>query len=43
MWKMVRMDTHVYEFGDQGSVVVVVNDEEGVDTLRYSMDMGKDW
>lgn len=42
-WRMVRMDAHKYEFGDQGSVMVVVNDEEGVDTVRYSTNMGKDW
>jgi hypothetical protein len=42
-WKMVRPDAHKYEFGDQGSVLVVVNDEEGVDTVWYSIDLGKTW
>lgn len=42
-WRMVRMDAHKYEFGDQGSIMVAVNDEEGVDTVRYSTNMGKDW
>ncbi|KIM90139.1 hypothetical protein PILCRDRAFT_811868 [Piloderma croceum F 1598] len=42
-WKMIRPDAHKYEFGDQGSILVVVNDEEGVDTLRYSTNMGNDW
>lgn len=42
-WKMIRMDAHKYEFGDQGSILVVVNDEEGVDTVRYSTDLGKSW
>lgn len=42
-WKMVRTDAHKYEFGDQGSILVVVNDEEGVDTIRYSTNMGKEW
>lgn len=42
-WKMVRMDAHKYEFGDQGSILVVVNDEEGVDKIRYSLDLGKTW
>lgn len=42
-WKMIRPDAHKYEFGDQGSILVVMNDEEGVDTLRYSTNMGNDW
>ena len=42
-WKMIRTDAHKYEFGDSGSILVVVNDEEGVDTVRYSTNMGKDW
>jgi hypothetical protein len=42
-WKMIRPDAHKYEFGDQGSIMVVANDEEGVDTVRYSTNMGKDW
>ncbi|KAI0057638.1 Oligoxyloglucan reducing end-specific cellobiohydrolase [Artomyces pyxidatus] len=42
-WKMIRMDAHKYEFGDQGSIMVVVNDEEGADSVRYSSDLGKTW
>lgn len=42
-WTMVRMDAHKYEFGDQGSILVAVNDEEGVDTVSYSTDYGKSW
>ena len=42
-WKMVRMDAHKYEFGDQGSIMVVVNDEDSTDTVRYSTDLGKTW
>ncbi|KAJ3714865.1 vacuolar protein sorting/targeting protein 10 [Lentinula guzmanii] len=28
-WKMVRKDAHKYEFGDSGSVVMAINDEDG--------------
>jgi hypothetical protein len=42
-WQMIRRDAHKYEFGDQGSVLVVVNDEEGVDFVSYSIDYGKNW
>ncbi|PFH50972.1 hypothetical protein AMATHDRAFT_60180 [Amanita thiersii Skay4041] len=42
-WKMVKTDAHKYQIGDLGSVIVVVNDEEGVDELSYSLDFGKTW
>lgn len=42
-WKMIAPDAHKYEFGDQGSILVVVNDEEPVSDLRYSTDLGKSW
>lgn len=42
-WKMVRTDAHKYEFGDSGSILVVVNDEERTKEVRYSTNMGKDW
>lgn len=42
-WKMVRRDAHKYEFGDQGSILVVVNDEDTTDVVRYSLDLGKSW
>ncbi|KAF8638219.1 hypothetical protein AX17_002368 [Amanita inopinata Kibby_2008] len=42
-WKMVRKDAHKYQIGDLGSVLVAVNDEEGVDELSYSLDFGKTW
>ncbi|KAJ7623514.1 vacuolar protein sorting/targeting protein 10 [Roridomyces roridus] len=42
-WKMVTQDAHKYEFGDSGSILVVVNDEDGVSDLRYSLDLGISW
>jgi len=42
-WKMISTDAHKYEFGDQGSILVVVNDEERVSDLRYSTNMGQSW
>ncbi|KAI0041822.1 Oligoxyloglucan reducing end-specific cellobiohydrolase [Auriscalpium vulgare] len=42
-WKMVRPNAHKYEFGDQGSIMVVVDDEDAVDTVEYSTDLGKTW
>ena len=42
-WQMVRFDAHQYEFGDSGSVLIVVSDEETTDKISYSMDFGKTW
>ena len=42
-WTMVRLDPHKYEFGDSGSILVVVNDEESTDSLSYSTDFGRTW
>ncbi|KAK4055938.1 vacuolar protein sorting/targeting protein PEP1 [Microbotryomycetes sp. JL221] len=42
-WSMVEDGAHKYEFGDQGSVIVMVEDEEATDELKYSFDFGKTW
>ncbi|KXN90322.1 Vacuolar protein sorting/targeting protein 10 [Leucoagaricus sp. SymC.cos] len=42
-WEMVRRDAHKYEFGDQGSILVVVNDEGVTNMVRYSLDLGRNW
>ncbi|OZJ04165.1 hypothetical protein BZG36_03117 [Bifiguratus adelaidae] len=42
-WKEVHKDAHLWEFGDQGSILVIVNDEVPVDTLSYSTDEGNTW
>jgi hypothetical protein len=42
-WKMIRREAHKYEFGDQGSILIAINDEEGVDTIDYSTDFGETW
>jgi hypothetical protein len=42
-WRMVSKDAHVYEFGDLGSILVIVDDEEVTDTIKYSLDSGKSW
>ena len=42
-WQMIDKEAHLYEFGDQGSILVIVNDEEGVDNIRYSSDLGRTW
>lgn len=42
-WTMVEDGAHKYEFGDQGSILVMIDDEEPTDELRYSFDFGKTW
>ena len=42
-WKVVQEGAHKYEFGDQGSVLVIVDDEESTDKVKYSYDGGRTW
>ena len=42
-WQMVSKGAHKYEFGDLGSILVLVDDEEVTDTIKYSLDLGKTW
>jgi Sortilin, neurotensin receptor 3,/Sortilin, neurotensin receptor 3, C-terminal len=42
-WTMVLREAHKYEFGDQGGIIVAVNDEEIVDFVSYSTDLGNTW
>jgi hypothetical protein len=42
-WSQVHHGAHKYEFGDRGNILVIVNDEEVTDEIRYSIDGGKTW
>ena len=42
-WEEVHKDAHKWEFGDQGSIIVLVNDEQATDTVLYSLDEGLSW
>jgi len=42
-WSLARKHAHKYEFGDSGSVLVAVNDEQYTDKIIYSLNYGKDW
>lgn len=42
-WKMIQAGAHMYEFGDQGSVLVIVDDEESTNHVHYSYDGGETW
>ena len=42
-WTRIAEGAHKYEFGDAGSIVVLVNDEENTDEVVYSTDLGQTW
>ncbi|KAJ3513798.1 hypothetical protein NLJ89_g2750 [Agrocybe chaxingu] len=42
-WRMIAKGAHKYEFGDLGSILVIVDDEEATDHVKYSLDLGKTW
>ncbi|GAA5934219.1 hypothetical protein JCM1841_004702 [Sporobolomyces salmonicolor] len=42
-WRMVDDGAKKYEFGDQGSLLVMIEDEEPTDEIKYSWDFGKTW
>lgn len=42
-WTEIHKDAHKWEFGDSGSLIVLVNDEQPTDTVLYSLDQGASW
>ena len=42
-WKEVMKGSYVWEFGDQGSVIVIVRRGEDTDHVYYSLDEGESW
>ena len=42
-WEETHKDAHMWEFGDSGSITVLVNDEEPTDHVLYSIDEGLTW
>lgn len=42
-WTMIQEGEHHYEFGDQGSLLVLVSDERPTKELLYSWDQGQTW
>ncbi|CAN6652493.1 vacuolar protein sorting/targeting protein Pep1p [Trichomonascus vanleenenianus] len=42
-WRKSRDEAHLYEFGDQGNVVLAVFDEGVTDKAYYSLDRGDSW
>jgi hypothetical protein len=42
-WEEVKKDAHKWEFGDQGSIVVLLNDEDFTNVVSYTLDQGLTW
>jgi hypothetical protein len=42
-WEEVHKDAHLWEFGDSGSILVMVNDEEPTDHVLFTTDEGLNW
>lgn len=42
-WEEIAKGKYMWEFGDQGSVLVIVQYDQPVKSLKYSVDMGKSW
>jgi hypothetical protein len=42
-WEEVHKDAHLWEFGDSGSILVMVNDEQPTDIILFSTDEGLNW
>jgi hypothetical protein len=42
-WIKIQEGAHKYEFGDQGSILVIADDEETTDHVHYSYDGGSTW
>lgn len=42
-WKEALEGAHKYEFGDQGAVIVAIDDKDTTNEVKYSLNHGKDW
>ncbi|WFD26616.1 vacuolar protein sorting/targeting protein PEP1 [Malassezia nana] len=42
-WEEVHKNTHKWEYGDHGSIIVLVDDQHATDTLLYTLDQGLTW
>ena len=42
-WEEIHKDAHLWEFGDQGSILLLANDEGPTDHVTYSLNEGLTW
>lgn len=42
-WKEIKKGVFQWEFGDRGSIIILVDDQTNTDTVHYSLDEGISW
>jgi photosystem II stability/assembly factor-like uncharacterized protein len=42
-WRSIKKGSYLFEYGDQGSIIVIVPESTPTKTLFYSLDEGKSW
>ncbi|KAH8591976.1 hypothetical protein B0O99DRAFT_630824 [Bisporella sp. PMI_857] len=42
-WKSVKKGEYMWEYGDQGSIIVIVKDNQKTKVVHYSLDEGDTW
>jgi len=42
-WKSVKKGSYIWEYGDQGSIIVIVEESKPTKVLYYSLDEGDTW
>ena len=42
-WHAIKKGNYMWEYGDQGSVIVIVEEEKATKSLFYSLDEGENW
>lgn len=42
-WTSVKKGKYMWEYGDQGSIIVIVKDNQKTNMVHYSLDEGKTW
>lgn len=42
-WRAVRKGNFMWEYGDQGSIIVIVQEKAATDVVYYSLDEGANW
>lgn len=42
-WKEIKKGYYMWEYGDQGSIIVIVNGHDNTNTVSYSLDEGDTW
>lgn len=43
VWKEIRKGSYMWEYGDQGSIIVIVDENDPTDTIYYTLDEGETW